>query len=101
MLCANINHNILWSKNENKMGNSFLLIIAGLLIFYLVISDKWKCVEMFAACVTDKQSGASVAPTVFNNVPQVNTNPNVVNTQIGVPSFPTLALNSNFLNNGF
>lgn len=31
------------------MGNSFLLIIAGLLVFYLVISDKWKFVEDFAS----------------------------------------------------
>ena len=27
------------------MGNSFLLIIVGLLIFHLIISDKWKCFE--------------------------------------------------------
>lgn len=34
------------------MGNSFLLIVVGLLLFYLVISNKWFCVEGFVGCIT-------------------------------------------------
>lgn len=33
------------------MGNAFLLIIVGLLLFYIMISDKFYCVEGFMACL--------------------------------------------------
>lgn len=33
------------------MGNSFLLIVIGLLLFYIVISDKFYCVEGFLSCL--------------------------------------------------
>jgi hypothetical protein len=36
------------------MGNSFLLIVAGLLLFYLVISDKFFCLQGFGACLSGK-----------------------------------------------
>lgn len=68
------------------MGNSFLLIVAGLLIFYLVISDKWKCVEGFAACIAGKTNAPSntVAPTV-SPAPSTTTlaNPQLIN---GIPT---------------
>lgn len=73
------------------MGNSFLLIVAGLLIFYLVISDKWKCVEGFFACVTGK-----------TNQPATNsTTPAPTSTPIIRPTTPaTLVSYSNILNGG-
>lgn len=33
------------------MGNSFLLIVVGLLLIYLVASDKFYCLEGCAACI--------------------------------------------------
>lgn len=56
-----------------KMGNAFLLIVVGLLLFYLVISDKWFCVEGFLGCVTgikgaNTQAGTG-APTDAPNRP--------------------------------
>lgn len=33
------------------MGNAFLLIIVGLLLFYIMISDKFYCVEGFMSCL--------------------------------------------------
>lgn len=60
------------------MGNAFLLIVVGLLIFYLVISDKWSCVEGFAGCVTGRlpeNSGNVSLPNTINNqrLPQIIT----------------------------
>lgn len=80
------------------MGNSFLLIIAGLLIFYLVISDKWKCVEGFAACV----GGKSANNNTNVNLPNLPTLPNTQSQPIGAPlGFPNLSLNTNWGANGF
>lgn len=45
------------------MGNSFLLIVVGLLIFYLVISNKWNCVEGALACMIGKTNQPASAPT--------------------------------------
>lgn len=33
------------------MGNAFFLVIAGLLLFYVVISDKFYCIEGCIACL--------------------------------------------------
>lgn len=44
------------------MGNAFLLIVVGMLLFYIVISDKFKCVEGFLGCVLGN-SGAAATPT--------------------------------------
>jgi hypothetical protein len=83
----------------NKMGNSFLLIVAGLLLFYLVISDKWKCIEGFGACVLG-QTGAANGSPITTGLPSL---PNVTNPQpIGMPNLSTLALQSNWaVQNGF
>jgi hypothetical protein len=79
------------------VGNSFLLIVVGLLLFYLVISNKWKCVEGFAACVLDSgtapTTGAPAPPSVPNptgGLPQV----------IAPPTIGTLVSNSNLLLRG-
>lgn len=39
------------------MANSFLLIVIGLLLFYVVISDKFYCVEGFLSCLGGKYVG--------------------------------------------
>lgn len=63
------------------MGNSFILIVIGLLLFYLVISDKWYCVEGFLACVLGRSNakaglGGNVQEQVTPNVDgSVNINP--------------------------
>lgn len=36
------------------MGNAFLLVIVGLLLFYVVISDKFYCIEGALACLGGK-----------------------------------------------
>jgi hypothetical protein len=36
------------------MGNAFFLIVAGLLLFYVVISDKFYCIEGCVACLGGK-----------------------------------------------
>lgn len=79
------------------MGNSFLLIVAGLLLFYLVVSDKWKCVEGFAGCVTGLGSGGSGnAP---NTVSGTGVSfPAIPNTIIQPQNSPILALNTNWAN---
>lgn len=80
------------------MGNAFLLIVVGLLLFYIVVSDKWKCVEGFAGCVSGRtgngaqQTNISVAPVVPNTQPQINP------VSFGLPD---LALNSNWMAYGF
>lgn len=33
------------------MGNAFFLVVAGLLLFYVVISDKFYCIEGCIACL--------------------------------------------------
>lgn len=81
------------------MGNSFLLIIAGLLLFYLVISDKWNCLEGFAACVVGKTGNTGIAPTT--GVPAVPQMPTTL-SQIALPNLNSLAMNSNWaVANGF
>lgn len=72
------------------MGNSFLLIVAGLLLFYLVISDKWNCVEGFAACVTGT-TGAKV-PTIAPTITQP-TLPQTLTQHIGIPNSVAAAQN--------
>jgi hypothetical protein len=75
------------------LGNSFLLIVVGLLLFYLVISDKWRCVEGFAGCVTGKASGANV------NLPSNTALPNLPNVpQVNIP---TIAANTNWIGFGY
>lgn len=36
------------------MANGFILIVVGLLLFYVVISDKFHCLLGCAACLTGK-----------------------------------------------
>jgi len=55
-----------------KMGNSFLLIIVGLLIFYLIISDKWKCFEGFLACLANKTE--STSDSQIKPIPKISDN---------------------------
>lgn len=45
--------------NIKIMGNGFLLIIAGLLLFYVVISDKFYCLVGAGACLTGKYQSSS------------------------------------------
>lgn len=80
------------------MGNSFLLIVVGLLIFYLVISNKWLCVEGALACMLGKTNsptttGAPTTPTspAPTGLPQL----------IKPPTAQTLVSYSNILNGGF
>ncbi len=78
------------------MGNSFLLIVVGLLLFYLVISDKWSCVEGFLACIkgsTAAQTNTSVtAPNTSNTaLPQIPATLQSI-------TLPNFALSSNWLN---
>lgn len=44
------------------MGNAFLLIIAGLLLFYVVITDKWYCIEGALGCLAGKHIPANTEP---------------------------------------
>ena len=81
------------------MGNSFLLIIAGLLVFYLVISDKWRCVEGAAACMTGKSNNGGTSAAPANALPQL---PQVKPQAVNFPSLTSLALNTNWaVNNDF
>lgn len=53
------------------MGNSFLLIVIGLLLFYVVISDKFYCVEGFLSCLGGKYvgpDGPGVAASIGGNL---------------------------------
>ena len=43
------------------MGNAFLLIVAGLLLFYVVISDKFYCIEGCVACLAGRTPGPGSA----------------------------------------
>lgn len=72
------------------MGNSFLLIVAGLLLFYLVVSDKWQCVEGFAGCVTGRAENQNISAPNFPTPP-----PRINNTvfDLGLP--PNFTLTSN------
>lgn len=36
------------------MGNAFILIVVGLLLFYVVISDKFYCLEGCFACLAGR-----------------------------------------------
>lgn len=52
------------------MGNGFLLIIVGLLLFYVVISDKFYCLAGAAACLTGKYQNGEAAgsgPNLIGN----------------------------------
>lgn len=63
------------------MGNSFLLIVVGMLLFYVVISDKWKCVEGFAGCVVGGAGASTTSPTGAS-LPTVPALPQIPNTVI-------------------
>jgi hypothetical protein len=76
------------------VGNSFLLIVAGLLVFYLVLSDKWKCVEMFAACVSNKSNNVNTV-----SLPSLPTQPQTPTQTIN--AIPNLAVNTNWIGYGF
>lgn len=39
------------------MGNALLLIIAGLVLFYVVISDKFYCIEGCVSCLLGTGGG--------------------------------------------
>lgn len=41
------------------MANGFILIVVGLLLFYVVISDKFHCLVGCAACLSGKLDGQS------------------------------------------
>jgi hypothetical protein len=45
-------------------GSAFLLVVVGLLLFYVVISDKWFCLEGCAACLSGKLAGGSIGTGV-------------------------------------
>ncbi len=46
------------------MGNAFFLVIAGLLLFYVVISDRFYCVEGCIACLGGEYVSADKGNTV-------------------------------------
>lgn len=43
------------------MANGFILIVAGLLLFYVVISDKFYCLVGCAACLSGKLDGTGAS----------------------------------------
>lgn len=43
-------------------GSSFLLIVVGLLLFYVVLSDKFYCLEGCASCLIFGQRQDGAAP---------------------------------------
>lgn len=47
-------------------GSAFLLIVVGLILFYVVISDKFYCLEGCFTCMVfgDAQSTPATAPAV-------------------------------------
>lgn len=49
------------------MGNAFILIVIGLLLFYVVISDKFYCIEGCVSCLANRQvagGAGGVVPSV-------------------------------------
>jgi hypothetical protein len=39
------------------MGNAFLLVVVGLLLYYVVISDKFYCIEGCIGCLAGRDPG--------------------------------------------
>ena len=78
------------------MGNAFLLIVVGLLLFYVVISDKWKCVEGFAGCVLG--TGSAAPQPTGATLPTVPTVPTAPTIGYG---YPDLTQNQNWSYNPY
>ncbi len=74
------------------MGNAFLLIVVGLLLFYIVVSDKWKCVEGFAGCVTGAGGTQPNTPTL----PALPKVPDVLQHKPISYGYPDLSANINW-----
>lgn len=71
------------------MGNSFLLVVVGLLLFYLVISDKFYCLEGAIACMTgSKVDPATPKQTAFPSSLPPNVSPN--NPPVLNPAIPRI-----------
>lgn len=68
------------------MGNAFLLIVVGLILFYLIISSKWYCVEGFVGCLIGANKGTGGTPNTTLGAPRIPTTPNLQTINNPYPS---------------